>query len=151
MTVWTRINEILQKDDIYMYFNHCMFRNTSTTKIYFALSLHKNIRLIAKLLTNPIETGNCCDNVHNIVFFVNYPLITISSEASASVILANIEDMFPLYYTHSFIPHKLLRLSLCIHTGLCEHIEKELHWSALLITRVNHSFVGSSRSWNTVD
>ena len=30
--------------------------------------------------------------------------------------------------------NSLLRLSLYIHTGLCEHIEKELSWSVMIIT-----------------
>ena len=32
-----------------------------------------------------------------------------------------------------------LRLSLYIHNGLCEHIEKELPWSVMLITRTTRA------------
>ena len=32
-------------------------------------------------------------------------------------------------------PNSNLRLSLYIHTGLCEHVEKEWPWSVMLITR----------------
>ena len=44
--------------------------------------------------------------------------------------------------------------SLYIHTGLCEHVGKELPCDVMIITRSTRatpSFIGPRRSWNTVD
>ena len=52
---------------------------------------------------------------------------------------------YPVYLKLSF--------ALCIQTGLHKHIKKELPWSVLITrsTLANPSFVGSRRSWITVD
>ena len=64
-----------------------------------------------------------------------------------------IKSKYPMHSSKVWRSNSNLHLSLCIHTCLCEHIEKELSWSSMLITRsfrATPSFVGPRLSQNTV-